>query len=137
MKTKKIFGAFALLLGLIVLVAFTAPVNEHAPWNIPAKYKTMKNPYAGDDNLANTVGKTLWAKNCKSCHGNLGMGDGPKAPGLKTPMDKFNDPAFQAEADGIIYYKSIFGRDEMPNFEGKIPDEEGRWAVVNYIRKLK
>ena len=71
MKTKKILGAFALLLGLFVLVAFTAPVNQHAPWNIPAKYKTMKNPYAGDVNLANTVGKTLWAKNCKSCQINV------------------------------------------------------------------
>jgi mono/diheme cytochrome c family protein len=137
MKTKKILGAFALLLGVLIVVAFTAPVNEHAPWNIPAKYKTMKNPYAGDVNLGNTVGKTLWAKNCKSCHGNTGLGDGPKAAGLKTPMDKFSDPVFQAESDGIIYYKSFIGRDEMPNFEGKIPDEEGRWAVVNYIRTMK
>jgi mono/diheme cytochrome c family protein len=137
MKTKKVFGVFTLLLTIFILAAFTAPVNQHAAWNIPAKYKSMKNPYAGDDNLTNTVGKATWAKHCKSCHGNLGLGDGPKAAGLKTPMDKFNDPAFQAEADGIIYYKSIIGRDEMPNFESKIPDEEGRWAVVNYIRKLK
>jgi len=24
----------------------------------------------------------------------------------------------------------------MPNFEKEIPDEEDRWAVVNFIRKL-
>ena len=137
MKTKRILGAFALLLALFIVVAFTAPVGQKAPWNIPAKYKSMKNPSAGDENLTKTVGKALWAKNCKSCHGNTGLGDGPKAPGLKTPMDKFNDPKFQADTDGIIYYKSIIGRDEMPNFEGKIPDEEGRWAVVNFIRTLK
>jgi mono/diheme cytochrome c family protein len=137
MKTKKILGAFTLLLAFFVVVAFTAPVNEHTPWNVPAKYKSMKNPYAGDAELTKTVGKTLWAKHCKSCHGNIGLGDGPKAAGLKTPMDKFNDATFQADADGIIYYKSIIGRDEMPNFEGKIPDEEGRWAVVNFIRTLK
>jgi mono/diheme cytochrome c family protein len=137
MKTKRILGAFTLLMAIFVLAAFTTPVGEHAPWTIPAKYKSMKNPYAADANLTKTVGKAMWAKHCKSCHGNLGLGDGPKAPGLKTPMDKFNDAAFQAETDGEIYYKSIIGRNEMPNFEGKIPDEEGRWAVVNFIRTLK
>jgi mono/diheme cytochrome c family protein len=137
MKTKRILGAFTLLMAIFLLAAFTAPVGEHAPWTIPPKYKSMKNPNAGDENLTKTVGKALWAKHCKSCHGNLGLGDGPKAPGLKTPMDKFSDPVFQAETDGEIYYKSIIGRNEMPNFEGKIPDEEGRWAVVNFIRTLK
>jgi mono/diheme cytochrome c family protein len=137
MKTKRILGAFTLFLAIFVLAAFTLPVGEHTPWNIPPKYKSMKNPSAGDENLTKTVGKALWAKHCKSCHGNLGLGDGPKAPGLKTPMDKFNDAAFQAETDGEIYYKSVIGRNEMPNFEGKIPDEEGRWAIVNFIRTLK
>jgi mono/diheme cytochrome c family protein len=137
MKTKRIFGALTLLMAIFLLAAFTAPVGLSDPWTIPPKYKSMKNPYAADANLTKTVGKAMWAKHCKSCHGNLGLGDGPKAPGLKTPMDKFNDAAFQAGTDGEIFYKSIIGRNEMPNFEGKIPDEEGRWAVVNFIRTLK
>jgi mono/diheme cytochrome c family protein len=137
MKTKRILGALTLLMAIFMLAAFTAPVGQHTPWTVPPKYKSMKNSYAGDENLTKTVGKAMWAKHCKSCHGNMGLGDGPKAPGLKTPMDKFNDAAFQAETDGEIYYKSIIGRNEMPNFEGKIPDEEGRWAVVNFIRTMK
>jgi mono/diheme cytochrome c family protein len=137
MKTKRILAALTLIMAVFVLASFTVPFSGSGPWTIPAKYKSMKNPNAGDENLTKTVGKALWAKHCKSCHGNLGLGDGPKAPGLKTPMDKFNEAAFQAGTDGEIYYKSIIGRDEMPNFEGKIPDEEGRWAVVNYIRTLK
>jgi mono/diheme cytochrome c family protein len=137
MKTKRILGTFTFLLAFFVLAAFTLSTSGSGPWTIPPKYKSMKNPSASDENLTKTVGKALWAKHCKSCHGNLGLGDGPKAPGLKTPMDKFNDVAFQAETDGEIYYKSVIGRNEMPNFEGKIPDEEGRWAVVNFIRTLK
>lgn len=128
MKKKIMFLSVATLL-IFALMSFMNP------WNIPAKYKTMKNPYANQTDLAQTVGKQLWAKNCKSCHGNLGLGDGPKAAGLKTKIEKISE--VQPNTDGEIYYKSIIGRDEMPNFEGKIPDEEGRWAIVNYIRTLK
>jgi len=137
MKTKKVLGILTLVLAFFILAAFTMPANQPAAWNIPAKYKSMKNTFTGDDNLTKTVGKAMWAKHCKSCHGNTGLGDGPKAAGLKTPMRKFNDPAVQADSDGILYYKSIIGRDEMPNFEGKIPDAEGQWAVINFIRTLK
>jgi hypothetical protein len=32
---------------------------------------------------------------------------------------------------------SFIGRDEMPNFEKKIPDVADRWAVIGFIRTLK
>jgi hypothetical protein len=43
----------------------------------------------------------------------------------------------QKQTDGEIYYKSFIGRDEMPNFEKKIPSESDRWMIVNYIRTMK
>jgi len=36
----------------------------------------------------------------------------------------------------VIYYQSFVGRDEMPNFEKKITEEEDRWAIVNFIRTM-
>jgi mono/diheme cytochrome c family protein len=42
----------------------------------------MKNPHAGDQSLEK-VGKMLYAKHCKSCHGNVGLGDGLKQPAWK------------------------------------------------------
>lgn len=96
----------------------------------------MKNPHAGKADLV-PVGKMLWAKHCKSCHGNMGLGDGPKAASLKTHPGNFKDAAFQAQSDGVIYYQSFVGRDEMPNFEKKILEAEDRWAIVNFIRTMK
>ncbi len=127
----------AVLFTVILLAAFAAPSdNVIKDWEVPAKYKEMKNPYAGDKSL-DRVGKMMYAKHCKSCHGNVGLGDGPKAASMEAEMMPFNDPEFQAQSDGVIYYQSIVGRDEMPNFEKKIPDEEDRWALINFIRTLK
>lgn len=125
----------ALFTGMF-LMAFVAPDNAIEDWDVPAKYKEMKNPYAGDKSLEK-VGKMMYAKHCKSCHGNVGLGDGPKAASMEAEMTPFNDAKFQAQPDGVIYYQSIIGKDEMPNFEKKIPEEEDRWALVNYIKTLK
>ena len=121
----------------ILLAAFVAPEdNVVKDWEIPAKYKEMENPYKSDKSLER-VGKMMYAKHCKSCHGNVGLGDGPKAASMEAEMHLFNTEDFQAQSDGVIYYQSIVGRDEMPNFEKKIPEEEDRWALVNFIRTLK
>lgn len=131
---KNVVVILSLFLMGTVLVAFTYK-GQQDPWKIPGKYKAMKNPHKADKSLV-PVGKALWAKHCKSCHGSKGLGDGPKAKNLKTDCGDFSTKAFQAQADGIIYYKSFIGRDEMPNFEKKIPDEEDRWAIINFIRTM-
>ncbi len=122
----------------LAFMAFIAPQEQKlgAPWNIPDTYKKMKNPHKGDASLIK-LGKTAWAKHCRSCHGNTGLGDGPRANTLKTFSGDFSKEDFQKLSDGEIYYMSFFGRDEMPNFEKPIPDEEERWAIVNFIRTLK
>jgi len=107
------------------------------PWEIPAKYKSMKSSVKATDASVMTTGKELYNKHCKSCHGAKGLGDGPKSATLKTTVPSFKDKAFQARADGEVYFQSIIGRDEMPNFEKKILDEGDRWAVINFVRTLK
>ncbi|MBK6346129.1 MAG: cytochrome c [Bacteroidales bacterium] len=107
------------------------------PWNVPAKYKSMKSTIKAGDASINSTGKELYNKHCKSCHGAKGLGDGPKAANLKTSCGDFSSKDFQAQADGDIYYQSFVGRDEMPNFEKKITDEADRWAVVYFMRTLK
>lgn len=111
--------------------------KEGGPWVIPAKYKDMKSSIKSADPSVMTVGKELYNKHCKSCHGTKGLGDGPKSATLETIIPPFKDKAFQAQSDGAIYYQSFIGRNEMPNFEKKILDEGDRWAVVNYIKSLK
>lgn len=110
--------------------------KQAKPWVVPQEYKVMKNPIAKDIECVN-AGKVLYSKHCRSCHGNTGKGDGPKARRLKTGCGDFTSATFHKQSDGELYYKSIIGRDEMPNYEKKIPKKEDRWALVNYVRSLK
>ena len=134
MKTKlnSILALASITLFVVALVAFTIPQEE---WEVPAKYKTMKNEYAGEDE--DGIGEELYAQHCKSCHGKEGYGDGTKAKELETEMRDFSTEEVHDQTDGELFYKSFIGRDEMPNFEKKIRDDEDRWMVINYLRSLK
>ncbi|MEP1095580.1 MAG: cytochrome c [Cyclobacteriaceae bacterium] len=116
-----------------LFVAFTSPLQD--PWEVPAKYKDMENKYAGED--IDDIGRDLYMKHCKSCHGKEGYGDGTKANELETEMRDLTIEEVQSQTDGELFYKSIIGRDEMPNFEKKIRDDEDRWMVINYIRSME
>lgn len=140
MKTKSfnLLGIATVVMLAFVFMAFAFPQDQKKgePWDIPSKYVKMENPYADDADLVK-VGKMLYSKHCKSCHGNKGLGDGPKAKQLETFPGDFSSDDFQAGTDGELYYKSIIGRNEMPNYEKKITEEEDRWAIINYMRTLK
>lgn len=129
---KTLISIFAIALCATALVAFTLPQEE---WVVPDKYKNMENPYAGDDE--DGIGEELYMQHCKSCHGKEGYGDGTKAKELETEMRDFTLEEVQEQTDGELYYKSFIGRDEMPNFEKKIRDNEDRWMVVNFMRALE
>lgn len=130
---------FAILSVAIIFLAANVAMAQKAggPWTVPAKYKTMKSTIKVTDPSIKTVGKELFNKHCKSCHGAKGLGDGPKSASLQTIVPSFAAKTFVAQTDGEVYYQSIIGRNEMPNFEKKILDEGDRWAVVNFIRTLK
>lgn len=122
----------------LFLVAFTLPQDKEygGEWDVPEEYENMENPYTGDKSL-DRVGKMLYTKHCKSCHGSKGEGDGPKAASMSVKIRDLGSDEVQEQSDGVLYYQSIIGRDDMPNYEKKIPVEEDRWAVINYIRSLK
>lgn len=126
-----------LLLTLVVILAVASIANAQKakPWDAPEKFKTMKNAVKADDANIN-AGKTLYNKNCASCHGKTGLGDGPKAKGLDTFPGDFSKTDFQKQTDGELFFKTKSGRDEMPKYEGKI-DDEGLWQIVNYMRTFK
>lgn len=134
--TKKIT---TVLIPVIISVFFlagnlaTAQQLKPKPWPVPDKDKNIKAP--GKADLA--VGKELWAKHCKSCHGSKGLGDGPKAASLKTFAGDFSTASFQSATDGELFYRTNKGRDEMPAYEKKIPDANDRWALVAYMRSMK
>jgi len=136
MKTSIRIAVFACTAVIFISASIAMAQKAGGPWVIPAKYKTMKSTIkAGDASIA-TTGKELYNKNCKSCHGTKGLGDGTKSATLKTAIPSFATPKFKGQAVGDVYFQSYVGRDEMPNFEKKIPDEADRWALVYYIKGL-
>jgi mono/diheme cytochrome c family protein len=123
-----------LVLSFLITLSFTD--DQTKPWKVPDEYEAMTNPVPGDKESL-SIGKSLYNQHCKSCHGKEGLGDGPKAAQLDTPAGDFSAPEFHAQSDGALFYKSYIGRDEMPNFEKKIPSEEDVWHMVNYMRTFE
>jgi mono/diheme cytochrome c family protein len=137
MKTNlKTLGFWAALMVFTLgLISFTLRTSINNDWEVPAKYKGMENPVAGEGD-EDGIGEDLYKQHCRSCHGKEGYGDGSKAAELETEMRELGSEEVQGQADGELFYKSIIGRDEMPNFEKKIRDEEDRWYVINFLREL-
>jgi mono/diheme cytochrome c family protein len=126
-KLLTIIGVIAL-----ALISFTNIVQDE--WVVPEKYLNMKNPTDAKVDL--NIGKQLYSKHCKSCHGSEGYGDGPKAEDQDGDLGDFSSAEFQEQTDGGIFYKTTFGRDDMPEYVKKMPDDEDRWLIVNYMRTL-
>jgi mono/diheme cytochrome c family protein len=136
MKMKKNVTVVMSCLFAIGLLAFMPKNNTQEPWPVPDAYKNKVNPLKGNAESL-TTGKALYNQHCKSCHGTKGKGDGPKASQLDTECGDFSKAAFQAQTDGALFYKTEKGRKDMPSYKTKIPDANGIWAVVNYMRTLK
>lgn len=127
------------------MVAFMFIIGNHSfaqqaaakPWPVPDKNKTMKAAVSLKDAAVIANGKELWAKNCKSCHGAKGLGDGPKGASLKTNPGDFSTAAFQGQTDGEIFFRTSTGRGEMPAYEKKIPEANDRWGLVAFMRTFK
>ena len=135
-KVKKAVG----VISAILLVSFTPhtvnnqPKPAGKPWPAPASAISVKNPVKSDA-VSIKDGKTLYIKNCQSCHGDSGKGDGTKAKNLDISCGDFSTAATKKMSDGELYWKITEGRKPMPTFGKKLTDTE-RWSIVNYVRTL-
>ena len=128
----KFFSAFMFIVAALIAMSFINPDQSNKPWPVPDKYKKMENPVKYDKKAA----AALWTKHCKSCHGKEGLGDGPKAAQLDTEAGDFSKDSFQKQSPGAMFYKTLEGRDDMPAFKKKIPDEEEIWQLVHYMKEF-
>ena len=131
-KVKKILSAVFII---SFLPFFVYAQDKDKKWEAPSSAKAIKNPVATSDESI-SEGKTIYAKQCKSCHGSKGKGDGPKAANLEKECGDLSTAEFQSLKDGEIFWMIIEGNDPMPTFKKKITEEEA-WQVVNYIRTLE
>ncbi len=131
---SKFLKAMAVVTVIVFTSAFT--MDQPKPWNVPDKDAKKANPVKSDA-ASIAAGKALWSQHCSSCHGKTGLGDGNKAAQLKTTPPDLTKAAFQSQTDGAMFYKVSEGRDDMPSFKKKIPDQEDIWNLVVYMRTLK
>jgi mono/diheme cytochrome c family protein len=141
MKTKHFSfsnfkGIYLVALAIASSGLFSFRFFQAKPWVVPDAFVKKVNPVKPDAESLKDA-KELWSKHCQSCHGKSGAGDGSKAAQLETEMADFAKDVVQKQSDGSMFYKIMEGRDEMPTFKKKIPEESDVWSVVNYIRTLK
>ncbi len=131
-KLRNVIGLVVIIVFSMFIYSFTINPNI-GDWVVPAKYKSMKNPTDKNDKENLSIGKSLYMKHCKSCHGKTGLGDGTKSDELDTPCGDFSTDLAE-QKDGEIFYKIKTGKDDMPSFEKKIRDDEDIWLIVNFVR---
>ncbi len=132
-----------ILFGLAIMAAFmfTQTTNAQAKpkgkeWKVPAADAGKKSTVKAGDAAAISEGKAIWGKDCKSCHGVKGLGDGTKAEKIDISCGDFSSKEFQSKSDGSLFYYTKIGRKPMPSFKEKLSDSE-IWAVVAYMRTMK
>lgn len=132
-----------ILLGLAILAAFMFTQTSNAQskpkgkeWKVPAADASKKSTVKAGDATAISEAKAIWGKDCKSCHGVKGLGDGTKAEKIDISCGDFSSKEFQSLSDGEMFYKTKMGRKPMPSFKEKLSDTE-IWQVVTYMRTMK
>lgn len=104
----------------------------------PDAAEKQPNPLAG--NMSPEVlqlGQHNYEIYCLVCHGATGQSDGTVAPKLAVKPRVLASAEAKAYSDGRIFYAITAGRGVMGSYQGQIPNEKARWAIVNYVRTLQ
>ena len=127
------------LFGGLVIVWMTlsaASMTAQNPGGSPEARK-VKNPVALTA-ASIEKGAQLFAKNCKFCHGEKGLGDGRLAPKGVQPADLSDATWDRGSTDGEIF--AVIANGAGPDFKmkgvkGRVSDTD-IWHIVNYVRTL-
>jgi mono/diheme cytochrome c family protein len=121
------------LVGLSLL-CFTPLLAQAPPGSDAGK---LKNPVRSTPQSIG-VGRELYQKNCRSCHGADGKGKGTMAPKDSPPPDLTDARWTKGSSDGEIYVVVRDGagaQSAMRGYKSRLTETE-MWSVVNYIRSL-
>jgi putative copper resistance protein D len=121
---------FALAVGLALLVGLGARATELllVPAT-PTSYAVSPEPFAATTIAA---GHALYAKNCVSCHGDEGRGDGPLGADLPiVPADLTAHLAMHTEGDLYSFLTAGMDGGVMPSFAAL--DSTKRWDLVVFL----
>jgi mono/diheme cytochrome c family protein len=106
--------------------------EDQPEWVAPARAARKTNPVPADDSSI-AAGQELFTKNCFSCHGAGGKGNGPAAAALERPPGDLTSAKVQAQSDGALFWKITTGRKPMPSAPKELTEVQ-RWQIINYVR---
>ncbi len=79
------------------------------------------------------AGRALYFRECASCHGDDGRGDGPAASALSIPPSDFRiHIPFHSDRFFFLVMSNGFGS-AMPGFADRL-SEEDRWNILNFLQ---
>jgi mono/diheme cytochrome c family protein len=131
--TTIVIGIIALSL-FFSIKSFSGSADKSEQWTAPSRASQRKNPVSPDANSV-AAGKTVYIKECLSCHGSTGKGDGSAAKDLTKSPGDLSNPKMWEQTDGALFWKITTGKSPMATYE-KLLTEQQRWNVVNYTRTL-
>jgi len=122
------FSGFCILIAAAILLpaALFAGVDTKFH-DAPDSAKAMKNPYEGQP-AATAAGKQLYARNCLSCHGRRGEGQG-NVPSLV-------DGKLESATPGEVFWFITKGDKDngMPSW-AQLPAKQ-RWQIVSFVKSM-
>jgi mono/diheme cytochrome c family protein len=96
----------------------------------------LSNPFPATPEML-ARGELQYQRQCLTCHGPTGAGDGPVVGEGKFPYaPPVNGRDTAARTDGYLYGVVRVGRGLMPPYGNRMSEME-RWAVVHYMRRLQ
>ena len=129
------FKISAMLTAAFCVLCLTAGYASQAKPPAPAGAAAAK---ASPESIAN--GETLYKRQCQTCHGAAGLGDGPASKFLKGKLPNFTDKAAMAKIKDDEIRETITNGVKtevgtMPPFKAKLKPEEVQ-DVMNFVHSL-
>ena len=85
------------------------------------------------------AGRRLYVKNCASCHGDRGMGDGPAAPGMNPAPPAVGSAEQMHDVSPALMYRVVtvgIAGTPMISWASTLTSDE-RWDIVAYLTSLR
>ncbi len=82
-------------------------------------------------------GRINYQRYCLVCHGSTGDGKGPVYKEFQGLVKSLLTDKIKAWSDGSIYHVISDGQGVMGSYINQMPEENDRWAIVNYVRSLQ